>query len=64
MAYGHLVPLIGYCNEGTEVILIYEFMKNETLRDYVNHIYDSSEKSFSPSELSLMQRLFTSAAKA
>ena len=55
----HLVSLIGYCNDGNEMILVYEFMEKGTLRD---HLYDwkenSKTKSHSqPSELTWKQRL-------
>ncbi|TKY59846.1 LRR receptor serine/threonine-protein kinase [Spatholobus suberectus] len=37
----NLVPLIGYCEEECQHILVYEYMHNGTLRD---HIHDSSKK--------------------
>ncbi|XP_076908359.1 uncharacterized protein LOC143565194 [Bidens hawaiensis] len=44
----NLVSLIGYCNDSSEMILVYEFMPNGTLNDHL-HKYETS--------LSWIQRL-------
>ncbi|KAK0605294.1 hypothetical protein LWI29_025126 [Acer saccharum] len=55
----NLVSLIGYCNEGSEMILVYEFMAKGALRDHLYSLneYDNSEKSMTQPKLSWSQRL-------
>ncbi|XVE82855.1 hypothetical protein DITRI_Ditri16bG0039300 [Diplodiscus trichospermus] len=54
----HLVSLIGYCDERSEMILVYEFMEKGTLKDNLYYSTPSLEKSYSArSELSWKQRL-------
>ncbi|XP_030973884.1 probable receptor-like protein kinase At5g24010 isoform X2 [Quercus lobata] len=53
----HLVSLIGYCDERSEMILVYEHMEKGTLRDHLYDSNDNSESSSSRSELSWEQRL-------
>lgn len=40
----HLVSLIGYCHENNEMIIIYEYMENGSLK---NHLYGSNHPSMS-----------------
>nr|XP_017225600.1 PREDICTED: probable receptor-like protein kinase At5g15080 isoform X2 [Daucus carota subsp. sativus] len=51
----NLVSLIGYCNEGYEMILVYEFMAGGTLADHIHKRLRQDDTSSSP--LSWVQRL-------
>ncbi|PIN22058.1 Serine/threonine protein kinase [Handroanthus impetiginosus] len=53
----NLVPLIGYCDERDEMILVYEFMEKGTLRDHLYSRKEESEESTLGSKLSWDQRL-------
>ncbi|MBA0734998.1 hypothetical protein Gogos_018883 [Gossypium gossypioides] len=54
----HLVSFIGYCDERSEMILVYEFMEKGTLRDHLyNRSSDVEKPYFARSDLSWKQRL-------
>ncbi|XP_021300789.1 probable receptor-like protein kinase At5g24010 [Herrania umbratica] len=53
----HLVSLIGYCDEGSEMILVYEFMEKGTLRDHLYNLGGNPERSSALSLLTWKQRL-------
>jgi serine/threonine protein kinase len=53
----HLVSLIGYCEEGSEMILVYEFIEKGTLRDHLYVLKENREMSSKRSKLSWKQRL-------
>ncbi|WOH16016.1 hypothetical protein DCAR_0935565 [Daucus carota subsp. sativus] len=53
--HSHLVSLIGYCDEGYEMILVYEFMPGGTLADHIHKRLRQDDTSSPP--LSWVQRL-------
>ncbi|XP_027073338.1 receptor-like protein kinase FERONIA [Coffea arabica] len=54
LRHEHLVPLIGYCNEGQEMILVYEYMPKGTVAD---HLYKIGRHGGCAPPLSWEQRL-------
>ncbi|WOH16008.1 hypothetical protein DCAR_0935557 [Daucus carota subsp. sativus] len=55
LRHSHLVSLIGYCDEGYEMILVYEFMPGGTLADHIHKRLRQGDISLPP--LSWIQRL-------
>lgn len=41
--HGHVVDLVGYCCEGTNRILVHEFVPNRTLQDHLHGDRDTGE---------------------
>ncbi|KAM7485617.1 hypothetical protein LguiA_001626 [Lonicera macranthoides] len=54
--HSHLVSLIGYCDNCTEMILVYEYMVRGSLADHVHNINRKNDKG-NNSPLSWVQRL-------
>lgn len=55
LRHSHLVSLIGYCDDGDEMILVYELMRGGTLADHLHRRVRKGDKSQPP--LSWVQRL-------
>lgn len=53
----HLVSLIGYCDERSEMVLVFEFMERGTLRDHLYTPKEASGRATSESGLSWNRRL-------
>ncbi|KAL1803897.1 hypothetical protein ACET3Z_032544 [Daucus carota] len=53
--HSHLVPLIGYCDEREEMILVYEYMPSGNLADHLHKRVNKGDMSLPP--LSWVQRL-------
>ncbi|XP_021623500.2 probable receptor-like protein kinase At5g24010 [Manihot esculenta] len=57
ICHRHLVSLIGYCYEGSEMTLVYEFMEKGTLRDHLYTWKNNSKASSVLPKLTWKQRL-------
>ncbi|XP_047333866.1 receptor-like protein kinase FERONIA [Impatiens glandulifera] len=57
LRHKHLVSLIGYCNEGREMILIYEYMEHGTLADHLHKNKRDGSSNGEVTPLSWEQRL-------
>ncbi|KAH6833674.1 hypothetical protein C2S53_005322 [Perilla frutescens var. hirtella] len=53
----HLVSLIGYCDERNEMILVYEFMENGTLREHLYTLQGEAKTTAPTCQFSWDQRL-------
>ncbi|XP_047336028.1 receptor-like protein kinase FERONIA [Impatiens glandulifera] len=57
LRHKHLVSLVGYCNEGREMILVYEYMEYGTLADHLHKNKRDGSSNADVTPLSWEQRL-------